>query len=72
MLFMSGDIDGAMTEFTKADQLSAGNTTVKITSVLVYSRKGDRANAAMMYAAAAAGAGPEVNQNHGYPWYPQW
>ena len=64
MLFMSGDIDGAMTEFTKADQLSAGNTTVKNNLGACYSRKGDRANATMMYA-AAAGAGPEVNQNQG-------
>ncbi|MBK6837219.1 MAG: hypothetical protein IPG90_02185 [Bacteroidetes bacterium] len=64
ILFMTGDVDGAMTEFTKADQLSAGNTTVKNNLGACYSRKGDRANATMMYA-AAAGAGPEVNQNQG-------
>lgn len=64
MLFMSNDVDGAMAEFTKADQLSSGNTAVKNNMGACYSRKGDRANAAKMYA-AAGGAGPEVNENQG-------
>jgi Flp pilus assembly protein TadD/outer membrane protein OmpA-like peptidoglycan-associated protein len=64
MLFMKGDVDGAMNSFTKADQLSAGNKIVKNNMGAVYSRKGDRKNAAASYA-AAAGAGAEVNENLG-------
>ncbi len=63
--FMMGDVDGAMTEFNKADQLSANNPIVKNNMGACYSRKGDRKNAALMYA-AAAGAGSEVNQNQGF------
>ena len=64
ILFQNGDIDGAMTEFNKADQLSNGNAIVKNNIGAVYSKKGDRPNAAASYA-AAAGAGPEVNENMG-------
>jgi Flp pilus assembly protein TadD len=64
MMFMNGDIDGAMTEFNKADQLSSDNPIVKNNMGAVYSRKGDRKNAASSYA-AASGAGPEVNENMG-------
>ena len=59
-----GDIDGAMTQFNKADQISANNPVVKNNMGACYSRKGDRVNASLMYA-AAAGAGPEVNHNQG-------
>ncbi|MFN8166753.1 MAG: hypothetical protein U0X76_11465 [Bacteroidia bacterium] len=64
ILFQNGDVDGAQTEFTKADQLSNGNAIVKNNIGAVYSRKGDRANAAISYA-AASGAGNEVNENMG-------
>ncbi len=64
LLFMNGDVDGATTEFNKADQLSANNAVVKNNLGACYSRKGDRKNASMMYASAAA-AGPEVNENIG-------
>ena len=64
MLFVKGDIDGAMSEFAKADQLSSGNAIVKNNAGAVYSRKGDRKNAASNYA-SASGAGPEVNENMG-------
>ncbi len=63
-LFANGDIDGAMSQFEKADQLSNGNTMVKNNIGACYSRKGDRKNAAASYA-AAAGAGPEVKSNIG-------
>jgi Flp pilus assembly protein TadD len=62
--FNLGDIDGAMTQFNKADQLSANNPVVKNNLGACYSRKGDRQNAALMYA-AASGAGQEVNHNQG-------
>jgi Flp pilus assembly protein TadD len=64
ILFMNGDVDGAMTQFNKADQLSTGNTIVKNNMGAVYSRKGDRANASASYA-EASNAGPEVNENMG-------
>ena len=64
ILFMNGDMDGAMAQFTKADQLNAGNTIVKNNLGAVYSRKGDRANATTNLA-AAGGAGNEVNHNMG-------
>lgn len=64
VLFMNGDLDGAMTQFNKADQLNAGNPIVKNNMGAVYSRKGDRKNASSNYA-AAAGAGSEVNENMG-------
>ena len=64
VLFMNGDLNGAMSQFTKADQLSSGNPIVKNNLGAVYSRKGDRKNASMNYS-AASGAGPEVNQNMG-------
>jgi Flp pilus assembly protein TadD len=62
--FMNGDVDAAMSEFNKADQLSANNPIVKNNLGACYSRKGDRKNAAAMYA-AASGAGTEVNENMG-------
>ncbi len=62
--FNMGDIDGAMTQFNKADQINANNPVVKNNMGACYSRKGDRVNAALMYA-SAAGAGPEVNHNQG-------
>ena len=64
ILFMNGDLTGAMTEFNKADQLSSGNAIVKNNKGAVYSRQGDRKNAAMNYA-SASNAGPEVNENMG-------
>ena len=64
VLFMKGDLNGAMSQFTKADQLNSGNPIVKNNLGAVYSRRGDRKNAAMNYA-SASGAGPEVNQNMG-------
>lgn len=62
--FNMNDMEGAMTQFNKADQISANNPIVKNNMGVVYSRNGDRANAALMYA-AASGAGPEVNSNQG-------
>ena len=62
--FNMNDIDGAMAQFTKADQISANNPIVKNNMGACYSRKSDRANASLMYA-AAAGAGPEVKHNQG-------
>jgi Flp pilus assembly protein TadD/outer membrane protein OmpA-like peptidoglycan-associated protein len=64
VMFMSGDVDGAMNEFNKADKLSANNPVVKNNLGACYSRKGDRKNAAEMYA-SASGAGPEYNENMG-------
>lgn len=64
VLFMKGDMSGAMTQFNKADQLNSGNPIVKNNLGTVYSRNGDRKNAAMNYA-SASNAGPEVNQNMG-------
>jgi outer membrane protein OmpA-like peptidoglycan-associated protein len=64
MMFMNGDVDGAMSEFNKADQLSANNPVVKNNLGAGYSRKGDRKKAAEMYA-AASGAGSELNENMG-------
>jgi len=61
-LFENNDIDGAMSQFEKADQLSSGNTSVKNNIGACYSRKGDRKNAASNYA-SAAGAGSEVKSN---------
>lgn len=64
MTFMNGDVEGAMSEFQKADQLSSNNPVVKNNLGACYSRKGDRKNAAAMYA-SASGAGTEVNENMG-------
>ena len=64
MTFMSGDADGAMSEFNKADALSANNAVVKNNLGACYSRKGDRKKAAEMYA-SASGAGSELNENMG-------
>ena len=64
ILFQQGDVDGAMAEFNKADQLNANNGIVKNNIGACYSRKGDRANAAAAYA-AAGNAGPEVKENMG-------
>ena len=61
ILFQQGDVDGAMAEFNKADQLNANNGIVKNNIGACYSRKGDRANAAAAYA-AAGNAGPEVKR----------
>lgn len=63
MLAMN-NVDGAISQFNKADQLSANNPVVKNNLGACYSRKGDRKKAAEMYA-AAAGAGAEVNENQG-------
>lgn len=64
ILFSNGDIDGAMTEFNKADELSKNNPIVRNNIGAVYSRKGDRTNATAAYG-EAANAGPEVNTNQG-------
>ena len=64
VLFMKGDMSGAMTQFNKADQLSSGNPIVKNNLGAVYSRNGDRKNAAMNYS-SASNAGAEVSQNMG-------
>lgn len=64
VMFMQGNVDGAMTQFQKADQLSANNGVVKNNMGAVYSKKGDRKMAAEMYS-AAANAGPEVAANMG-------
>lgn len=64
ILFAQGDVDGAMTQFTKADQLSKSNPIVKNNLGACYSRKGDRTNAAAAYA-EASGAGSEVSENMG-------
>ena len=64
MLFMNDDVAGAMSEFNKADQLSANNPVVKNNLGACYSRKGDRKNAALMYA-TASGSGTELNENMG-------
>ena len=64
VLFSTGDVDGAMTQFTKADQLNPSNPVIKNNMGAVYSRKGDRTNAAAAYAEASA-AGSEVNENMG-------
>jgi tetratricopeptide (TPR) repeat protein len=53
-----------MSQFNKADQLSANNPVVKNNLGACYSAKGDRKKAAEMYA-AAAGAGAEVSENQG-------
>jgi hypothetical protein len=63
-MFIKGDVDGAMAEFNKAEQLNSGNAIVKNNMGAVYSRKGDRANAASNYASASS-AGAEVNENMG-------
>ncbi len=64
ILFMNGDLNGAMAEFNKADQLSSGNPIVKNNLGATYSRQGDRKNAYSNYASASS-AGPEVNENMG-------
>jgi tetratricopeptide (TPR) repeat protein len=64
IMFLQGDVDGASTQFNKADQLANGNPVVKNNIGAVYSRKGDRTNASSSYA-SASGAGPEVNENMG-------
>jgi hypothetical protein len=60
--YMNKDVDGSMTEFQKADQLSANNPVVKNNMAAVYLAKGDR-KAAMENLNAASGAGDEVNWN---------
>jgi tetratricopeptide (TPR) repeat protein len=64
VMFQNGDFNGAMSEFTKADQLSSGNAIVKNNLGAAYSRQGDRKNAYTNYASASS-AGPEVNENLG-------
>ena len=64
ILFATGDVDGALNQFTKADQLSPSNPIIKNNLGAVYSRKGDRTNAAAAFA-EANGAGTEVNENMG-------
>jgi tetratricopeptide (TPR) repeat protein len=60
--FQMKDVDGAMAEFTKADQLNANNAIVMNNLGASYRMKGDRTKAAEMYAAASS-AGPEVGEN---------
>lgn len=60
--FQMKDVDGAMAEFSKADQLSANNMIVMNNMGAGYRQKGDRKKAAEMYA-AAQGAGSEVGEN---------
>jgi hypothetical protein len=60
--YKNKDIDGAMTEFQKADKLAANNTTVKNNLGAAYLAKGDRKMATEMLT-AASGAGDEVNWN---------
>ena len=64
VMFWQKNVDGAMAEFNKADQLKASNPVVKNNIGACYSRKDDRKNAAMSYE-AASGAGPEVANNMG-------
>ncbi len=63
IMFMNGDVDGAMAEFNKADQIKS-NPVVKNNIGAAYSRKGDRKNATLSYA-EASGAGSEVSENMG-------
>jgi len=60
--FQLSDVDGAMAEFSKADQLSPNNAIVLNNMGAGYRRKGDRAKAKEMYTAAAS-AGSEVGEN---------
>ena len=60
--FWMKDVDGAMAEFSKADQLNANNAIVMNNMGACYRQKGDRAKAAEMYAASMS-AGPEVGEN---------
>jgi tetratricopeptide (TPR) repeat protein len=60
--FQMKDVDGAMAEFTKADQLSPNNAIVMNNMGSGYRQKGDRKKAAEMYAAASS-AGSEVGEN---------
>ena len=60
--FRMKDVDGAMSEFSKADQLNAKNAIVMNNMGACYRQKGDRAKATEMYAAAMS-AGPEVGEN---------
>jgi len=62
-MFIMNNVDGAMTQFNKADQLSANNAVVKNNLGACYSRQGDRKKAAEMY--AAAGSSPETSENMG-------
>ncbi len=56
------DNDGAMAEFSKADQLGANNAIVMNNMGTVYRQKGDRVKAKEMYTSASS-AGPEVGEN---------
>ncbi len=60
--FWMKDVDGAMAEFSKADQLNANNAIVMNNMGACYRQKGDRAKATEMYTAAMS-AGPEVGEN---------
>lgn len=60
--FWMKDVDGALAEFSKADQLNANNAIVMNNMGACYRQKGDRAKASEMYAAAMS-AGPEVGEN---------
>jgi len=62
MKFWMKDVDGAMAEFSKADQLNPNNAIVKNNMGACYRQKGDRKNATEMYTAAMS-AGPEVGEN---------
>ncbi len=60
--FWTHDVDGAMAEFSKADQLNANNAIVMNNMGACYRQKGDRAKATEMYGKAMS-AGPEVGEN---------
>ncbi len=60
--FMTKDVDGAMAEFSKADQLNPNNAIVMNNLGACYRQKGDRAKATEMYTAGMS-AGPEVGEN---------
>jgi len=64
VMFHMNDVDGAMSQFNKADQLSANNPVVKNNLGACYSRKGDRKQAMEMYAAAGT-TNPETSENMG-------
>ncbi|MEO8087301.1 MAG: hypothetical protein ABI763_10800 [Bacteroidota bacterium] len=60
--FMMKDVDGAMAEFSKADQLNASNAIVMNNMGACYRQKGDRAKATEMYTNGMS-AGSEVGEN---------
>ena len=63
VMFMNNNVDGAMSQFSKADQLSPNNPVVQNNLGACYSKKGDRKKA--MEAYSAAGGSQEANENMG-------